>query len=953
MSIEAGLGGSDALPCAILATDGEGRLLNANATFLEWLGLVGKGLNGRLIDDLMPAEFRLFLHTHVWPMLLKNGQLDEVYLELRDANGQGQPMLLNVKREGEASHPGARYHWVLLRVRERRKFEAELILGRQRLENLVQSTGAGTWEWNVQTGDYRVNTRWAAILGWSLADLGPINEEFRRGIAHPDEIEHSDALLATCLGGQGGDYVDEVRLRRRDGDWAWVQLRGRVVSRDFEGRPLWMFGILIDIEARKQQEEALRRSQDLLTRTNELAGVGGWELDLRRQALYWSEQTCRIHGVPPDHRPSVEEAIEFYAPEARAQIQAAVEQGIERGEGWDLELPFVRRDGGERWVRALGCVQREGGEPVRLIGAIQDVTTRVEQQAELQRLASELADQHEMLRVTLQSIGDAVITTDLHGAVTWLNPVAERLTGWAQSEAQGEPLRRVFNIVHEVTRQPAPNPAEEALEKGRAVALAEQTLLLARTGTEYGIEDSAAPIIGNDGRVHGAVLVFRDVTEQRRLMGEIHYRASHDTLTELDNRSAFESRLRRVLERAQQGLGEHVLLAIDLDKFKLVNDACGHAAGDELLRQVARLMKRSVRNEDVVARLGGDEFAILLEYCSGDQGLRVARQICELVDAYRFVQGERRFRVGTSIGLVSINTQWGDVGELMKAADAACFSAKEAGRNRVHTWHAGDQGVQSHQGQTQWASRLEEALDAGRFELHAQLIVPLHASPSSGWHAEVLLRLIDTDGRLVLPGAFLPAAERFHLATRIDRWVLQRTLDLLGEATGNDAPSSLSVNLSGQSVGDRQFHTHALTALTAAGEATCRRLTLEITETAAITNMADASAFVAQVRSLGVRVALDDFGAGSSSFGYLKQLQVDVLKIDGQFVRGLLEDPLDDVAVRSFVEVARVLKLQTVAEFVDRPELSQRLMDLGVNFAQGYLVHRPESLQPMMVRSPV
>jgi diguanylate cyclase (GGDEF)-like protein len=480
----------------------------------------------------------------------------------------------------------------------------------------------------------------------------------------------------------------------------------------------------------------------------------------------------------------------------------------------------------------------------------------------------------------------------------------------------------------------------------------EHTLLLPRDGREIGIEDSASPIRAADGRVHGAVLVFHDVTEQRRLAGEVRHRASHDALTGLINRGEFELRLRASLERARLSVARHVLLLMDLDQFKLVNDACGHAAGDELLRQVARLLQQTVRASDTLARVGGDEFAVILDHCSSEQALRVAALICERIDAYRYLHGARSFRVGTSIGLVPIDDAWQDAAELMKAADAACYAAKEGGRNRVHVWHDDDETVRANQGQMQWATRLEQAIDEGRFVLYAQRIVPIAepdaAAKATGWHAEVLVRLLETDGSLVMPGAFLPAAERFRLAARVDTWVLRRALGLMASTPEACAPGLLSLNLSGQSVSDAAFRHLALDALQQVGEAVCNRLCLEITETAAIGNMAEATAFIGQLHAMGVRVALDDFGAGSASFGYLKQLPVDLLKIDGQFVQNLLDDPLDEAAVRAFVDVARVLELQTVAEFVDRPALLPRLRELGVHWAQGYLLHRPEPLNHLL-----
>jgi diguanylate cyclase len=394
------------------------------------------------------------------------------------------------------------------------------------------------------------------------------------------------------------------------------------------------------------------------------------------------------------------------------------------------------------------------------------------------------------------------------------------------------------------------------------------------------------------------------------------------------------------LNKSHEDRSEHALLFIDLDQFKLVNDACGHAVGDQLLQQVGKLLGEAVRGRDTLARLGGDEFAVILENCTAQQAQRVAQQICERMDDFRFLHEERRFRIGASVGLVALDMRWATTAALMQAADTVCYAAKEAGRNRVHTWFDTDQAMRTRHGETQWASRLEQALDDNRFVLHAQRIQPLSA-PGRGLHAEVLLRMIDSDGSLVPPGSFLPAAERFHLASRIDRWALRHVTALLKAQPDLSGLDTLSVNLSGQSVGDRALHRQAFELLSDAGPDACRRLCLEITEAAAVTNMADAAVFIDQVRTLGVRIALDDFGAGASSFGYLKNLQVDLLKIDGQFVRDIVDDPLDEAAVRCFVDVARVVGVKTVAEFVDRPQVLERVRAIGIDFAQGFLLHRP------------
>ena len=426
---------------------------------------------------------------------------------------------------------------------------------------------------------------------------------------------------------------------------------------------------------------------------------------------------------------------------------------------------------------------------------------------------------------------------------------------------------------------------------------------------------------------------------------ESEYRASHDPLTGLINRAAFEAHLKMELEQSKlDATRVSTLMCLDLDHFKIVNDTCGHAAGDLLLQQVARIFRDVVRKGDVVARLGGDEFALLLPSCPAAAAEVVAKKICAHFTDFRFVHGEHRMTVGVSIGLAVVDGRWADTAAVMQAADASCYSAKQTGRNRVVTFSDDESAIVQRAGESQWARRIEQALDENRFVLYGQKIVPLHSRRVLRVKLELLLRMVDTDGTLIPPAAFIPSAERYHLMGRVDRWVLRRAIAWLkGLLEKGDAPP-VAVNLSGQSVGDRSFHRWAIDELAAAGSAVRERLILEVTETAAVTNLADAAGFMAEVRALGVQTALDDFGAGTSSFGYLKKLPLDFLKIDGQFVRDILTDPLNAAAVRCFVDVARVIGLKTVAEFVETEAIQRHLAELGVDLAQGYHLHRPSPL---------
>lgn len=443
-------------------------------------------------------------------------------------------------------------------------------------------------------------------------------------------------------------------------------------------------------------------------------------------------------------------------------------------------------------------------------------------------------------------------------------------------------------------------------------------------------------------------LADRRNKDLERLHREVSHRAAHDSLTNLVNRDEFERVLHRCLASARDRGVEHAVLFLDLDRFKIVNDTCGHMVGDQLLRQVAQLIAQPIRGSDTLARLGGDEFGVILENCTVARALPLAQEICRRMDEFRFVHESQRFHISASIGLVSVHGRWHSTSAIRQAADAACYAAKEEGRNRVHVYRESDQGVQDLRGNLRWVQRLETALDEGQLRLYWQRIVPLQrGSPSDPIKAEILLRL-DEAGKLIAPGAFLPTAERYGMTPRLDRRVVGTMFEWLAQhAEALDRIDSLAINLSGQSIGDRDFRHNVLHWLERPRFPTSK-LCFEITETSAITHLGESAAFFEALRRLGVKISLDDFGSGMSSFGYLKNLPADYLKIDGQFMRNLIHDPINQVTVRAICDVARATGKQTIAEWIEHADVAAMLQDFGVDYGQGYLWHRPAPLDSLL-----
>ena len=618
---------------------------------------------------------------------------------------------------------------------------------------------------------------------------------------------------------------------------------------------------------------------------------------------------------------------------------------IAGGRVWRGEIKSHKKDGGHYWTdTTIVPFVDNTGRPYQYVSIRYDVTER--------KLADEaLFEAKERAQTTLQSLGDGVIATDKTGHVEYLNPIAEMLTGWSSGEARGRPLLVIFPIIYEATRVPVEDPIRTIVEKKEIIRFAGDLLLTGRHGKEYAIELTAAPIRDRNTLFIGGVLAFRDVTEMRGMARQMSHQAAHDALTGLVNRREFERRLGQLLKSAKERDVQHALCYVDLDQFKVVNDTCGHSAGDLLLRQLADVLRQRVPKSGALARLGGDEFAVLLPDCTLPIAGQIAEGLREAIAAFRFAWRDGALQVGVSIGIVPVQASSESVGALMSAADVACYVAKDLGRNRIHVYEEGD-AAERHQ-EMQWVARINRALEEDRFELFYQPIVPT-ANRSDTWpHHELLLRMRDERGELVAPTAFIPAAERYNLMPSLDRWVISHTLETLAyRAEPGTSPYTLAINLSGTTLNDARFLDFVLDELTAAA-IPAGALCFEITETAAIANLSQVVTFMRALKARGCRFSLDDFGTGLSSLTYLKNLPVDYVKIDGQFVRNVLRDRADECVVESIARMAKAFNIEAIAERVESRDVMKRLGELGVAFAQGFFISVPQPVSELPVRSNV
>ena len=602
-----------------------------------------------------------------------------------------------------------------------------------------------------------------------------------------------------------------------------------------------------------------------------------------------------------------------------------------------LEIQLINGDQSGLWVEAQSATIEFHGHPAILTIA-RDVSHR-------KSLDVSLSRSKRQAQFTLESIAEGVITTDNDGRVDYMNLAAEALVGSNRDDAVGHRIGELFTLVDEADRRPLGDPVERCLAMRRRVNMGRRAVMVSSDGEqEHSVEITASPIRGPGSSISGTVVVFHDVGELRGLTRQMSYQATHDALTGLINRHEFERHLDEAMDAAHAEEAVHMLFYMDLDRFKAVNDSCGHMAGDNMLREVASLIKEQVRDSDHVGRLGGDEFGALLIGCPIEKARQIATDICNAVADYRFVWKDKIFNIGISIGLVEISHVSGTLQDMMSAADSACYVAKQQGRGKVHVYSARDEAIARERGDIQWLRELQAALHEDKFELAIQPIIAMSGGIESGPAAEVLIRLPDGRGRTADTAEFLRPAERYQLMPQIDRWVVRAALTAISSGELKiTSGRSCAINLSGQTLGDESFLGFVVDALDRSGVAP-NSICFEVTEKAILSNVQHAQRFIEVLHGIGCEFSLDDFGSGLGSFSSLKHLPVDYLKIDGTYTRNLRSDLVNQEMVAAMIKLARTMEFRIVAEQVENQEDFDWLRDIGVDFVQGHFVESPAIL---------
>jgi diguanylate cyclase (GGDEF)-like protein/PAS domain S-box-containing protein len=817
--------------------------------------------------------------------------------------------------------------------------ERRLAVENKRWRTAGENAGLGLIDIDLYEDLYRVYGRFNSRIGLSHADESAIDrDKWYSWIGENDRRERKKRIDAH-LEANTADYSCEYRLQLPGRDPVWLRERGRLVDTD-EGRRI--VGTVSDITAERAAQDALRVSKRRLTQTLTQAPTGIALVSPQGRWLTVNRALCEILGY--DELELLERTFQdiTHPDDLETDLDYVDDLLSGRKLTGRMEKRYFHKQGHSVDVQLdVSLLRDDAGEPLYFICHIQDIS-------ESKRTLHELFEAKELADITFESIGEGVIRIDVNGRISELNSASVQLLGGTREQMLGEYFGDVVRFYDPDDEVPIDDPMPRVLGEGDRVRVPIFTRLRRRDGEFISIVDSISPIHDETGDVRGAVFVFQDISEARRVTQELMHEASHDPLTGLPNRRGFDEALARTWMRVQQGALHAFVMYLDLDHFKAVNDICGHAAGDELLQQIAQAMYSLLRDSDVLARLGGDEFAAIVHAGDADGARVVADKIIQRVRDYEFTYDGRSFKVGVSIGVAELDRGLDSTDSVLLHADTALYAAKNAGRNRYEFYQdsaaEGDQAVAN----LGAPELLQRGLDKDEFILYLQAVVDGDGTPVG---YEALLRLSEPDG-VIRPETFLPIATRLGMMSRIDRWVLRHALHLIEayEQRGLWPEGCyLSINISPISVADPLFHAELISMLDQ-HEVGAGRLVFEVTESEALFGE-HYPRLIQNLRDRGFEVWLDDFAGGHTGFDILKHASVDGIKIDRAFVRNLEHDPIDRAVLRSIADVAATLDINIIAEGVETQAALELLKRANVRQFQGYYFHRPEPVEAALVHT--
>jgi len=847
------------------------------------------------------------------------------------------------------------YAKVICDMTEQKQLEDQLRKKQQETEQILSVANAATWKWDSRSDTLTVSENFLQLLGFNGngSEIGNTLNTWLQFIHPDDRAEAQEAFNDVIQRCPQRALTIEIRLRTADGGYRWFYSRADW-QKESQGLPYVLMGVYVDAheahmaeEERdrlfKALEEQSRRFRAILE--NMPAGVIVAEVPSGKPVYRNAKAANLFDGDASPHIQGMEQHFHALGSDKEVLPEEGLPlmRAIEKNEVVKEEEFLYHKANGETVPLSVNAapIRDEDGVVRLAVSVYHDIRL-------LKNAQSLLAAEKERAHITLKALTDGVVIIDAHGNIDYLNPAAERLTGWPMEEARHQAVKDILQFSdHDTDISPMAMIAR-CLRGEQNFRSNNHSTLYPRNGTEHLVDAAIAPIHLQNGQLIGTVVVLHDVTESHTLLQTLAYQATHDALTGLLNRREFESRLRRTLAHAKAGAGSGALLYMDLDQFKIINDTGGHAAGDEMLRQLARTYQSLMRERDTIARLGGDEFALILEHCTIEEAIGVANKILDITTAFKYAHGGKSFRVGVSIGIVQLDQTSVSIEQTLQRADHACYIAKEGGRNRLYVHQEDDADIVRRLNDMHWVGRLNEALRSDQLELFYQPIAPLGDGQLRP-HYEILLRLKEPDGSYIGPTTFLPAAERYDLMPSIDRWVLKNVIAWLeNEPEHVERLDMCTINLSRRTLADASFQQYAIHCLDESS-IPASKLCFEITENGAIENPTRTIQFIETLKTRGYRFALDDFGTGMTSFSYLKLLPVDFIKIDGSFVTRMGENAVDHEMVKFANDISHIMGRQTIAEYVANESTFSSLRDLQVDYAQGYWIGTPQPLQSVTI----
>ncbi len=816
------------------------------------------------------------------------------------------------------------------RVEKERIVESET-----RFRNALEYSAIGMALVSPEGKWLQVNQALCKLLRYSPENLRRLTFQ---EITHPDDLNADLSQLQDLLDGNISSYAMEKRYIRSDGESVWTLLAVSLV-RDPQGLPLYFISQVEDISELKRTEAENRRLMERITLANQAGGIGVWEWVIGEEKFTWDKRMFELYELTADQIPTLELWNSLLLPEDRERIGRQMSTIIKNHRPFVMEFRIKTHLGGIRHIRGQGnTILNDQGKPRRMIGTNIDMT-------EIKSLTEALHEEKERLHITLDAIGEGVISTDSEMRITFMNPIAEQMCGWPLELALGMPINGVVRMTNGKDGPEVENPVQYCLQEGKALPADYALVLHSRDGRRFDVQESVSPLKTIEGGVMGAVMVLQDVSASRELMKKLSYNASHDALTNLQNRTSFEKRLKNAIAGAIDNEQTHSLVFLDLDRFKAVNDTAGHAAGDALLREIGQLMQRQLRNSDCLARLGGDEFGLILFDCSLEQAKALMQQMVAQISDHPFYWEGKIYHVGASAGITPIDAKSGKSAELLAQADIACYTAKHRGRGQVYIYEARQKQQMERQHELLTRMEVLNIIDDQQLLLHVRATSP-PKTPLAVCFYQIKVHVSPPDERMLTSEAFFAAAQLYGLLPDVDRWLVSQLLERHAEAIHRKG-ISITLPLATDSVLDLDFQRYLLDKL-AASALPAQSLNLMVDETIILDHPGDGAAFIRRLQALGCKLIVNGFGRNLNAFDQLNGQTIDYIRIDERFITDVHCNQMDELMVSMLNGAAHRIQAQTLAGPAHQQITLTTLTAIGVDLVDGDAIGLEQPLSHLL-----